>query len=195
MSIIDWNLTWNMILAIATVVMALAIIATAIFAIIQLSHIKKSRYSGLLMQLHQTWESKEYTRPRRLINQHCGNSTMEEASQKLKESLKSWDETDAEEFYSVVRLANFFENLGYLVCNGHLGREDALELFGSTAKRYWELLFVSINYHRTERENPQPDAWIYFEYLAKGCQNKNRCLEILKTPIRKILKRTSKYAT
>ena len=88
---IDWTLTWNTVLAISTSIMAIAIVAGACLAVLQLVHIRKSRYSSLLMQLHQTWDSKEY--------------------------IKSLDADDAVEFYEIVRLANFFENLGYLVCD------------------------------------------------------------------------------
>ena len=192
MTNIDWALTWNAVLAISTAVMASAIIATAIFAVWHLLHIKKARYSDLLMRLHQIWDSKEYIRSRRMVNQYSSGSTPEEASQNLKESMKSFDEVDAEEFFIMIRLANFFENLGYLTCKGYLGRKHALELFGSAAKRYWSLFFGFVSYQRHERVQAQPDAWIYFEDLALEFPKKNRCLRMLRTPILKIRKRASK---
>jgi hypothetical protein len=188
----DWALVWSATLSISTALMASAIITTAIFAVVQLRHIKRARYSSLLMQLLQTWDSNEYIMSRRIFNQYS-NAPMEQASQKFKEAIKSFDEVDADEFYLIVRIPNFFENLGYLTCYGHLDRKHALELFGETAKRYWELLLEFVKYQRNERIPPQPNAWVYFEYLAQGCPKQNECLKTLKTPISKIRKQVCDY--
>ena len=195
MANIDWLLTWNTVLAIATALMASAIIVTAIFAVRQLLHIRDTRCSDLLMRLHQTWDSNEYIQSRRLINKYSEGSTPEEASQNLKESIKSFLEANAREFFIMLRLANFFENLGYLTYKGYLDHKQALELFGSAAKRYWGLFLGYVNYQRNERPQTQPDAWIYFEGLVRGFPKKNKCLEILKAPILKICKQLSKDAT
>lgn len=194
MASIDWGLTWDMVLAISTSVMALFIVITAIYAIRQLRHIKSARCSSLLMQLHQTWDSKEYIQSRIMINQYNKGSTPEEASRNLTESIKSFNETDAEEFFMMARIANFFENLGYLTCEGHLERKHALGLYGSPARRYWRLFYGFANYQREKTDEAQPDAWVYFQYLGTGCPQKNKCLEKLKTPILRICRYISKNA-
>jgi len=195
MTNIDWTLTWNAVLAISTVIMALAIIVTAGFAIVQLWNIKKSRCSDLLMRLDQIWDSNDYIRSRSMINQHASGSTLEEASQNLKESLVSLSEANAEEYFIMVRIANFFENLGFLVYKDYLNRKDALELFGSAVRRYWKLFFGFVSDRRSESPPTQLDAWIYFEKLSMGVPKENRCLKIIKTPIQGIRKRLSKNAS
>ena len=166
MATIDWALTWNTVLAIATAIMALAIVIMAIFAMVQLWNFMKASHSTILMQLDKTWASKDYIDSRRMINRCCRGSTPEEAPQKLKESMISFDKTDAEEYFIILRVADFFENLGFLTSKGYLNRNDALGLLGSATKNYWYLFSAWTNYERYERCNPHPNEWEYFEKLA-----------------------------
>ena len=183
---------WSIMLSISTAIMACAITITAIYAGIQLLNIKRARCSDLLMRLLQTWGSNDYNYSRRIINQHGKGSTLEEGSQNLRKSLISFDEEDAEEYFIMVRVANFFENLGYLTCKGLLHRDQALELFGGSSKRYWGLFHGFADFLRNESENKLPDTWVYFEYLALGCKKKNRCQHFVKTPIWNIYNLVSK---
>lgn len=195
MANIDWTLTWNTVLAISTALMVLAIAITAGYAIVQLRHIKKTRCSDLLMRLDEIWDSKDYIHSRWMINKYGYGTTLEEASQNLKEAMMSFDEVNAEEYFIIVRVANFFENLGLLTHNDYLTRKEALGLFGSAARRYWRL-FSDFAYYRRQYSTPkQSDAWVYFESLSMEVLKKNRCLEMIKTPIRGIRKRVSKNAT
>ncbi len=169
MANIDWMLTWSTVLAIATALMALAIIVTAIYAAIQLRHIKKTRSSTILMELHQIWDSDEYIKSRMLVNQYYSGINDKAASKNLIKNFESFEVRNSEEFFLLVRMANFFENLGYSVCEGHLTREQAIALFGGAAKGYWRLLE---DYIRLYRIKAQPNVWVYFEYLANGCKGK-----------------------
>ena len=168
MAAVDWNLTWNMVLAISTGVMAIAIVVMATFAVIQLHHIENARCSNLLMQLHQTWDSDEYIQSRKMINQYSSAPTLEEGSQKLKKVMISFEDKDAQEYFTMLRIANFFENLGFLGWKKYLKRKDALDLFGDTAENYWNLFSALVKYDKYERSDPQPNAWVYFEKLALG---------------------------
>jgi len=166
MANINWTLTWNTVAAISTALMAVTIIFTVIFAVKQLLSMKGTRCSDLLMELDQTWNSKEYIRSRKMIHDYSHSSNSEEAPQSLKEALKTFEETNAEEFFIMIRIANFFENLGFLGRKKYLDRKDALELFGDTAQNYWNLFSAFVSYQREEREEKQPRAWVYFEDLA-----------------------------
>lgn len=188
MTYIGWTFIWNTVLAISTAIMASAIVVTAVFAIVQLWNIKKSRCSDLFMRLDQIWDSNDYICSRSMINQHAIGSTLEEASQNLKESLLSLSEANAEEYFIMVRIANFFENLGFLIYKNYLTHKEASELFGSAAQRYWNLFSEFVRYRRYDDTPKQPDAWIYFESLITIIPKENRCLKILKAPIRGIRK-------
>jgi len=167
MTNIDGMLTWTTVLAISTSVMALAIGITAAFAIGQWLHFKKSRYSALLMQIIEMWNSTDYIRARNMISQHACGKTAEETADKFKESMISLDNNNAEEYLVMVKVANFFENLGFLTCKkDYLTREDAIELFGGAARHYWNMFSALAKYDRSEREVKRPDVWIYFEKLA-----------------------------
>ncbi len=180
MNYYEWMLTWNTVLAISTAVMVLAIGATVIYAWLTVRHNKKARYSDLLMRLHQIWDSKAYIQSRRMVNQYCSGTTPEEECQNLKEAIVTFDETDAEEFYIIVRISNFFENLGFLGRKEYIIREDALELFGAAARYYWNYFSATAQYLRFEAVKKQPDAWIYFEDFASGFPNEKERLQKIK---------------
>ncbi len=188
---IDWTLTWNTVLAIATVVMALAVAATVIYAWLTVHHNKKARYADLLMRLNQTWDSKQFIKSRMLVNKYCHGITPEESCQNLKKAVVYFDKTDMEEFYIIVRIANFFENLGFLGRKGYIIKEDSVELFGPTAKNYWNMFSSLVKYHRCEREDPQPDAWLYFEDFALGFPNKKERLRKTQALFQRLLRKIS----
>ncbi len=183
---IDWTLTWITVMAISTSIMALAIIVTAIYAVIQLIDIQGTRCSNLLMQLHQTWDSAEYIKSRTMINKHCCAPDLDACSQKLKEAMKNYEDDDAEEYYIMLRVANFFENLGFLGRKKYLKRKDAIDLFGDTVANYWNLFSAMAKYDRYEREDPQLEARVYFEELASEFSNKKGRLQKILASFRKI---------
>ncbi len=169
---------WNALLAISTTVMALAIATTAVFALIQLSDIKKTRYSALLMQLIQIWNSNEIIQSRKTLKIYSQEATLGEAASKLVKDFQMQDKNNTDLYYELVRLADFFESLGYLTCNGQLDEKHSLEVFGSAARKHWLVMKEVANYQRTKPDNPQGDMWKYFEYLGKGCNKKDECLKI-----------------
>lgn len=177
MNYYECMLIWNIVLAIATSVMAIAIGVMAGFAIVQWLHFKKARYSTLLMQLDQMWNSLEYSKARNMVNQYAYGSTPEEASKNLKEAMISFDEANAEEYLTMVKIANFFENLGFLACKHYLTREDALELFGGATRNYWNMFSALAKYDKSERDDKRPDVWIYFEKLALEVSKKKDALD------------------
>ena len=89
----------------------------------------------------------------------------------------SLDESNSDDYFTMVTVANFFENLGFLTCKGYLARKDALELFGGAALNYWNIFSKLAYYDRYERETKRTDAWLYFEKLALTAA-KNKALEI-----------------
>lgn len=184
---IDWMLTWTTVLAISTGLMAFAIIVTAVYAVIQLIDIRRTRCSNLLMQIYQTWDSDEYIKSRTMINQHCCAENLHESPKKLKEAMKAYEDKDAEEYYIMLRVANFFENLGFLGYKKYLNKNDAIDLFGDTAENYWNLFSAMAKYDKCEREDRQPEAWVYFEELALGFPNKKERLLKIEAFFRRIL--------
>ena len=178
MSTSDWMLVWSAILALSTVIMAIAIGFTAIYAAVQLRHLKRARRSSILMELAQAWDSDKNVEARKILSVYSEGIPFDKAAKDLASDVKILDKENADKFYTIVRVANFFENLGLLTCEGHLDRKDAMELFGSAAKRYWLLMKDVANYQRKEADKPQPDIWKYFEYLGNGCNKNDACLRI-----------------
>lgn len=176
----DWACGWNAVLAISTLVMALAIIITAVFAIIQLNHIKRARYSDLLMRFDQIWDSEEFRRSRHFINSNAKGATLKESSICLKEILIPLDEGDSPKYYDTIIIANFFESLGRLACMEYMKKDDVIEMYGSAARRYWELFSEFTQYLRFESKRNTPSAWICFECLATQSFDHSKCKTGLK---------------
>jgi hypothetical protein len=178
--VIDWMLTWSTtVLAISTAIMAGAIAITAGYAIVQLIHAKKARYSSLLMQLHQIWQSNEYIEARTMMNRYCTGISLEDAAKAITKSLKRLDETNVKKYFVIIRPAEYFENLGFLACNGHLEGKQAIELFGDAAARYWKL-YKGFAEYKQKHDPLSKRMWVNFEYLALGCPKdilkRNKCL-------------------
>ena len=167
MTNVDWTLTWTTVLAISTFVMSLAIGITAIFAIVQWLHFKKSRYSALLMQVLEAWNSKDYVMARNMIAKQTRGDTTEEVANNFKESMIELDRNSSEDYLTMIKVANFFEYLGFLTCKkDYLTLEDALDQFGGASRYYWSIFYALAYYDRREREPKRTDVWIYFEELA-----------------------------
>lgn len=185
MTNIDWTLAWTTILGISTAVMALAIGITAVFAIVQLLHFKKSRYSALLMQVIEVWNSTDYVMARNMIAKHTHGKTEEEVANNFKESMITLDKDSSEDYLTMIKVANFFEYLGFLTCKkDYLTREDALDQFGGASRYYWSIFSALAYYDRLEREPKRTDVWIYFEKLAKEALKEYSALDKSKRHIK-----------
>jgi hypothetical protein len=169
----DWILTWTTVLAISTSVMALAIVITAIFALVQWLHYKKARYSALLMQIIEMWNSTDYVVARNMIARHACGENEEDIANNFRESMLALDNGNSQDYLIMIKVANFFENLGFLTCKkDYLTPEDALDLFGGAARYYWGIFRALAIYDRTERKPKRTDVWIYFEKLASEALKK-----------------------
>lgn len=120
-----------------TVVYA-ALIATPIvigvgfyFAHRQWQAIRKARTAQVIVSLMSVWDSPETVESRRKVNESGSN---------LKKDYESADKANQIEAYgSLIRVANFFDEVGALVAEGLLERAIAYDVWGKAEKTYYRL--------------------------------------------------------
>jgi len=84
------------------------------------------------MDLYKTWEDEPLLESRKLINPI-------KTSQELKEKIEEYDIKEMEEYFTAIRICNYFEHIGHLVITKYLKVEDIEDIFGGSIIRYSEL--------------------------------------------------------
>ena len=113
-----------------------AIIATPIiigagfyFAYRQCQSMRNARIAQLVIDLMSVWDSPEMSESRRKVN---------ESSKNLQKDYEAADQANQIEAYSsLIRVANFFDELGVLVAEGLLDIGIAYDVFGKAEKTYY----------------------------------------------------------
>ena len=121
----------------------IVLVVGVVAALRELSHMRKSRHSELLMDLYQMWDDEPLTEARRLIKAI-------KTKQALKEKLEEWDRGEQKEFFIALRVCNYFEHIGHLVVKNYLKGKDAKDLMGPSIIKYYEIFEDYIKEHRKE---------------------------------------------
>lgn len=146
-----WQTEWLSLLVDA---LTLAILIGASFvAWAPVKHAYKEHRYQVLKDLSFMWESEPLIETRWRVNQ---------LADKLTDELTLTDTQNLRDFYILVRVATFFEDVGSLAAAGLLNRDDATREFGHRAQHYFRLYEP---YIRQER-NRDPLFLIHFEELA-----------------------------
>lgn len=123
----------------------------------ELDSMRKSRESQLLVYLSEIWESAEYTKARRAVVDH---------ENILAQRMKEYEKKNSEEHFLLVKVSNYFEDVGILVDKRYLSRKIIMELMGTSVKYYYKLYKDYIIQLRNEGK--EPDFYKYFERLANS---------------------------
>jgi hypothetical protein len=115
----------------------------------------KRRHTGFLLDLMQTWRSDSFVEARRIVNQYAEN---------LGEAIEKYDKENEPEYYTLIKVANFFEDLGTLVRRGELTKQEIRDYFSESIEHYYHLYSKYIERHRQDILN----LYKGFENLAKG---------------------------
>lgn len=100
------------------------------FARRQLASAKNARMSEIVMAITARWNGPELEEGRHRINK-LGSG--------LAVAIQEADASNSDDFYPLVRVANFFDALGLLVMEGFLSRQMAYDLFGAAEEHYYGL--------------------------------------------------------
>lgn len=112
------------------------------------------RHIDIILNFNRTWQSEAFTEAKVIANQNAGN---------LKEMIERYDTENRKEYWLLVGIANFFEDLGTLVKKKQLNFEEVEDHFGPQIYHYYQLFKPWIEARRLERS----DLYDYFKSLAE----------------------------
>ena len=152
----------------ATVGTFVVIAATAITAIVQLSHARSSNQIAAINELRETIESPEFQAAQHFVMGELPARVRDPAfrHQYFDPSVRT-DESWLQ-IAKVNRVGNFFETLGTLVKAGMVDRELALDVWSGNIARGWELL-APVTAIARRREGA--GLWENFEYITVLAQD------------------------
>jgi len=145
---IDWTLTWTMVQAIFTALMAVAIIVTAGFAVKQLRETAQARHAEVLGRIHEILGDWQVICARQKVKSLPVNFEIESLNDEQRDAIEL--------------VTRSFDRAGfYLWCN--LIREDLILPEYPGALWYWQKLE---HYVKRQREVEGYEARRFFEYMA-----------------------------
>ncbi len=146
MSDAPWLEIWTAVYAVATV----GVLGALVFAGGTAWH--QLRVS-VLSALVDRWDSDLLRDARRLVN---------DASENLKQQLTQYEAENKAEYYTILALASFFEDLGILEKRSTLTIEEIADGFKASIKHYFGLFEDYIN----EAQTDDPSVLANFKELA-----------------------------
>ncbi len=149
----EWGWDPDSFTAVAAMATLGVLVVGAIIANVQLRHLARSSRFNAVQNLYSRFDSPEMQEARKLANRN---------RQELTAKLTEWDEHDADEYYKVCAIANFFEDLGMLVNDKHLILGDIRERFSGPIVRYHRMFAGYIALQQTD----DPDIYRWFADLA-----------------------------
>jgi len=153
----------------AGILTSLVLLAALIFAYKQMRDMAKDRHAQILLALSGQWSSDTMQRARKALAkkfQEAKELEPECPEAKLAEMMKESMEKEPEAVIELMKVADFFEDLGLLVNKKMLQPPElALEVFAGSIMLYWERYekYVDIMrqvYHRL-------DVYEWFGYLYR----------------------------
>jgi hypothetical protein len=151
-------INWQADEAIATIISSVAIVAGAIFVVIQLRQAARDRYFTITANLFEIWQSSQF-QDDQLFLLHKLNAV-------------SWDEFVANgrgerAERALHRVAGFYDRVGNLIRNGLIREDDILPTLGGFAIAVWQRIEPIVQEAR-RREN----AFLFqnFEAVLPNCR-------------------------
>ena len=112
----------------------------------ELHNARVDRHSNLIMRLYERWDSEWLLRGREAIWRI--NKNGENLSQKIAE----YENTDVYKWLELTAVANFFEDIGFLVKNGHLEPMNLIkDIWENSIRKYYTLYSQYIEQHKQEK--------------------------------------------
>jgi hypothetical protein len=143
--------------AIAAICTAIILFLALGFAWHEVRCIEKARKAQLLTGLSKWW-NEELLRESRQAAEKYKNGIQ------LQKALENFKKTNDKEYYVLLRLPDFFEDLGLLVNSECFSKQLATDLFGTAMKYHYERYKPAIEYLRTEFNDKT--IYKFFEDLA-----------------------------
>lgn len=129
----------------------------------QIRSMRKARATQLsefMMHLLERWESDSFAEAQRVVSQYRDN---------LSQAIEQAANAGEPHYFALVRIANFFENLGRLVDKRYLPRDQVMDLFEHEINDYYPLYKEFIEAWRIKFQDK--DLYKDFQNLATKGDN------------------------
>ena len=158
MNIVIWP---DIVTAVAAALSFFILLAAAIIAKREINCMDRTREAELLEDLSRRWDE-ELLRESRQAAEKYENGT------KLKEAVKELSEKNDKQYYVLLRLPDFFEELGLLVNYQCLFPQLAKDMFGTAIKYHYARYEPTVKLLRETYKDQT--IYKFFEDLTKKCQ-------------------------
>ena len=148
----------DIVTAIAAALTAGVLIFAAIYARRQLHSMERAREAQLLVDLSRRWDEEPLVQSRRAVETYKDTS-------ELWQALKNLKKKNHEQYYVLLKVANFYEDLALLINEKCLTAELVKNMLGDAIKHYYELYEVTIKEMREKYKSSR--IYENFEDLAK----------------------------
>ena len=148
--------------AAAAIFTALILVVAAICAGLEVRHIKSAREAQLLSDLSRRWSEELLQESREAAEKYKDGNQLRQAVENLKEKADK-------ESYILLRLPDFFEDLGLLVSRGCFSTKVAHDLFGTAIKYHYNRYEPVIRYLREKHKDKT--IYQFFADLATNVNN------------------------
>lgn len=149
--VIRWDVIWD---TLEEFLVPIILSAGVILAWWELRHFKKSRQQEFILNMSCMWDSEPFVESKRLIREIASSN------KDLREALLGYRKNSKIEYYVLMRVPNYFEDLGFLVKEGYLDVRVADSLFGRAIIMHYRYFR---NYIQSERDPTNPESCEYFK--------------------------------
>jgi len=151
-------MSWEAVTAIASLITAIVIAATAITAVIQIRHLRTANQLSAALNLYAEQDGAELRKARTFVSTELEERMRDPA---FREALLTG--TIDRDVHIEIKLGNYWEKFGLLMRTGLLDKILFLSWGSGACVNDWRLLRDVTRALRTHR----PTAWRDFEYLAR----------------------------
>ncbi len=160
-------MTADWVTAVGTAGTFVVIAASAVAALVQISHVRGGNQILALNETRETMESPEFREALLWVLRDLPQLTSDPESQKLLITVPL-----PKQFIQLRTVGNFFENLGLFVKRRILAEDIVCDLWGEAILNAWKSLVPVIANRRHAQQNPA--MYDNFEYLAVAAQQFKR---------------------
>jgi hypothetical protein len=151
-------MSWEALTAIASLITAAVIAATAIIAVVQIRHLRTANQLSAALSLYAEMDSADFRRARTFVQTELAERMQDPVFREQLSSGKFDRDTHLE-----IRVGNYWEKFGLLLRTGLLDRTLFLDWGSPSCLNDWRTLR---DVTRTIRIQT-PEVWRDFEYLAR----------------------------
>ncbi len=155
-----WEFGWTAVAAIATAVGSIAVFATLVFAARQLSRTAKTAESEHLADVLRKWDDERLEEARHAVNQYDGRD-------QLLQALVDGDAQSTKDYFVLLRVPNFFEDVGNLVFDQKVVRIESVRHGLRGSVRYYWQLFEPFAQRLQEEQRKRGEEATVFEAFRK----------------------------